>query len=151
MTRLDETAWFRAISHSDTELNPAATVEAIAAFESVWDISLPESHRQFLLRANGGVVGYVRLFGIGAADGLDLEEKIREIREYAQSTATGPVLPFANTWGGSYYCYDLATDANGDFPVLFWEHEYAEDDEYRHLLWRPFADNFNEFLLRVCE
>ncbi len=91
--------------------NPPAAGEAIAAFEAAHGIGLPAAHREFLLRANGGGVGYARLFGVGRPDFLDLDRQVAEMRPCIEGMADGPVLPFASDWGGSYFCYDLRRQA----------------------------------------
>lgn len=65
MPHFDGKAWAAIVAHEDTELDKPATAEAIAAFEAKYDFVLPDAHREFVLRGNGGVVGYVRLFGVG--------------------------------------------------------------------------------------
>src|SRR5262245_2707640 len=110
-------------------------------FEAHHDVALPPSHREFLMRGNGGVLGSVRLFGVARSDRLDLGERVSEMRAEIEGMADGPVLPFASDWGGSYFCYDLRgpKDANGEYPVLYWDHEYSEEPDDRPNLWSRFA------------
>jgi hypothetical protein len=150
MAWLDAATWDAVVAHEDTELEAAAAPEAIAAFESALGVALPPSHRAFLLRSNGGVIGYVRLFGVGRADALDLGQQVAEMRPYLEGMADGPILPFASDWGGSYFCYDVRrADSAGEFPVLLWNHEYSEEAEDRPMLWSEFAPDFVGFVRRV--
>jgi hypothetical protein len=49
---------------------------------------------------------------------------------YIAGIEEGRVLPFANDWGGSYFCFDLTKKSkDGEYPVLFWNHEYSEEPE----------------------
>src|SRR5262249_20348321 len=107
MSHIDERLWAEGVAAEGTEVDAPAAGEAIAACEAVHGIGLPAAHREFLLRANGGVVGYARLFGVGRSDFLDLDRQVAEMRPYIERMADGPVLPFASDWGGSYFCYDL--------------------------------------------
>jgi hypothetical protein len=150
MARFNNKTWAAVMNHEDTDLAPPATPDAIAAFEAKHSLVLPPSHREFLLRHNGGIVGYVRLFGVGRTDFLDLAHKVAEMRPYIQATADSPVMPFASDWGGSYYCYDLARMVvSGEYPVLFWNHEHSEEPDDRPMLWSVFAPNFVAFIKQV--
>ena len=150
MPRLDDKTWAAVTAHEDTALDPPASANAIAAFQTGYGFVLPASHREFLSRGNGGVVGYVRLFGVGRSDALDLGGQVSEMRAELESMADGPVFPFASDWGGSYFCYDLRWPAaDGEYPVLYWEHEYSEEPDDRPLVWSEFAPGFAAFVQRV--
>jgi hypothetical protein len=152
MAHFDDKTWNAILAHEDTQLDPPATPKSLAAFEAKFGFVLPEAHREFLLRGNGGVVGYSRLFGVGRKDALDLGRQLSDVRAEIEAMADGPVLPFANDWGGSYFCYDLRKPAGArGYPVLFWEHEYAEEPEDRPLLWSRFAPNFVAFIKKVTK
>ncbi|QDV51011.1 SMI1/KNR4 family protein [Gimesia fumaroli] len=150
MGALNEKILAAVLAHEDTNLSPPATVKAIDAFEKKHNFRFPLSHREFLLQGNGGEVGYARLFGVGESDHMSLEWHVTEMRPELESMAQGPVMPFANDWGGSYFCYDLQkADSNGEYPVLFWNHEYSEEPEDLPLVWSDFAANFVEFLQKI--
>lgn len=150
MGHIDEGLWAAVLDAEHTELDPPATEEAVAAFEVAHGVPLPATHREFLLRGNGGAVGYVRLFGVGRADFLDLGRQVSEMRPEIEQMADGPIFPFAEDWGGSYFCYDLSRPGEeGRFPVLFWNHEYSEEPDDRPMLWSEFAPDFAAFLRKV--
>jgi hypothetical protein len=150
MDHIDGRLWADVLAAEDTELGPPASGDAVAVFERMLGLSLPPSHREFLLRANGGIVGYARLFGVGRSDYLDFGRKVSEMRHEIEAMAGGPILPFASDWGGSYFCYDLRRPAEmGQFPVLLWNHEYSEEPEDRPMLWSEFAADIVGFLRRV--
>ena len=149
MASFDE-IWTAATAHEDTKLAPPASADAITAFEARHGFTLPPSHREFLLRANGGVVGYARLFGVGGAVPFDLDQAAVQMQPYIGGIAEGRVYPFANDWGGSYFCYDLQRPRpDGEYPVLLWNHEYAEEPEDRPMLWSEFAPTFEAFVRDV--
>ncbi len=150
MAILTDEIWSLVLAHPDTKLNPPAYSVRISRFEQEYNFRFPESHRAFLLRANGGEVGYIRLFTVGLARVLDMSQKVPEMLPYLETTAPGPILPFANTWGGSYYCYDLSNQSpDGEYPILFWDHEYSEEPDDLPMLWSEHSPNFVEFLRQV--
>ena len=152
MALIDENTWSTILAHEDTELLPPADAASIEAFETEQGFRLPDVHREFLLRGNGGVIGYARLFGIGGDDALDLGQQLSAMRSYIQESADGPVFPFANDWGGSYFCYDLRKPGGpkGD-PVLFWNHELSEEPDDRPMLWSEYAPDFVAFVKEVID
>jgi hypothetical protein len=150
MNHIDEGLWAEVMAAEDTDLGPPGSGEAIASFEALHGVALPAAHREFLLRANGGIVGYARLFGVGRADFLDLDRQVSEMRTEIEGMADGPILPFASDWGGSYFCYDLRRPGEtGQFPVLLWNHEYSEEPDDRSMLWSEFAPNFVAFVKQI--
>jgi hypothetical protein len=152
MTYFDKETWARIRAHEDTELDAPATPEAMAAFEAKHGVALPAAHREFLMTSNGGLVGYVKLFGVGRGDFLDLEGQTREMGAEIGKTAEGPVLPFACDWAGGYYCYDLRKPAAPEgYPVLYWDHEYSEEPDDLPMLWSEYAPDFVSFVTKVLE
>jgi hypothetical protein len=152
MPHFDEDSWSSIVASEDTELGLPATDNAIAEFQAKHGFVLPEAHREFLLRANGGVVGFVRLFGVGRNDSLELGHQITLMRAYIEKMAEGPILPFASDWGGSYFCYDLQKPVTAKgYPVLYWHHEYSEEPSDRPMLWSIYAPDFVCFIKNVIE
>ena len=152
MTHLDDETWMKLLKHPDAQLGLPATPESLAPFESSHGFALPLSHRQFLLRANGGILGYVRLFGVDRDDALDLSSVIRNMQGELERAAHRRVIPFASDWGGSYYCYDVVRANNSEeTPILYWNHEYSEEPADWPLLWSDFAPDFVTFVRRVIE
>ncbi|MFH1304176.1 MAG: SMI1/KNR4 family protein [Planctomycetota bacterium] len=150
MTAFDDKIWAAVLANEDSKLSPPAFVEDIASFEAKHNFILPLSHREFLLRGNGGTVGGVRLFGVALPNALDLDRQVSEMRPEIEGMANGPVIPFASDWGGSYFCYDLQKPGcDGEFPVLYWNHEYSEEPEYLPMVWSGFALGFMEFIEKV--
>src|SRR5580765_7042590 len=80
MPHFDDKTWARILASENTELDVPAKPKAIAEFEAKCDFVLPDAHREFLLRGNGGVVGLARLFGVGRDDALDLRRQIADMR-----------------------------------------------------------------------
>jgi len=152
MPHFDDKTWARILASENTELDVPAKPKAIAEFEAKCDFVLPDAHREFLLRGNGGVVGLARLFGVGRDDALDLRRQIADMRADIEGMAEGPILPFASDWGGSYFCYDLRKPPNAKgYPVLFWNHEYSEEPDDRPMVWSSYAPNFEAFITKVIK
>jgi len=144
--------WSAILAHEDTELNPGATREAINAFESECSFVLPDAHREFLLRCNGGIVGYCRLFGVGSKDYFDLKCQVIDMSQYIEGLIEKSVFPIASDWGGSFFCYDLRSPLTPlDYPVLYWNHEYSEEPEYQSEVWSEFAPNFVSFIEMILK
>jgi hypothetical protein len=57
MPHFDDKIWATILASEDTELDVPATQMAIATFEAKCEFVFPDSHREFLLQGNGGVVG----------------------------------------------------------------------------------------------
>ncbi len=152
MPHFDDKAWAAVLKHEDTKLDKPVTPDAMDAFEANHKLKLPDANREFLLKGNGGVVGIVRLFGIGRDDHLDLARQLAEMRADIEGMADGPVLPFASDWGGSYFCYDLRKAATPKgYPVLYWNHEYSEEPDDRPMLWKKYAPDFVGFIKKVIK
>jgi hypothetical protein len=152
MPHFDDKTWAAILAHEDTELHKPAIAKAITAFEGKHKFVLPDAHQGFLLRGNGGVVGMIRLFGVGRKDHLDLGRQLKDMRSDIEGMADGPVLPFASERGGSYFCYDLTKAATPKgYPVLFWNHEYSEEPDDRPMVWSRFAPNFVGFIKKVIK
>jgi cell wall assembly regulator SMI1 len=142
-------------AHEDSELGPPAGTEAISAVEEKLGVALSPSHRQFLSWANGGVVGFVQVFGVdceGSEYSMDLIAKVSQMRPHIEGIEEGKVLPFGADWGGNYLCFDLTKRApDGEYPVLYWCHEFSEEPEDAEHLWSKVGDNFSEFLKWAIE
>lgn len=147
MTAFDDRLWAAVLAHEDTNLYSPALAEDIRSFEAKHEFALPPSHREFLLRGNGGVVGGIRLFGVALPNALDLDRQVTEMRPELEGMSHGPVIPFASDWGGNYFCYDLQKPGrDGEYPVLCCDHEYSEEPEDLPMAWSGFALDFKEFI-----
>jgi hypothetical protein len=151
---VDSQIWKEILAHPETKLNPPVSVEIIYAFEQEQKIILPKSHREFLERANGGIIGwlYVRIFSIATNNALDFTENIKFLGQHVKGTIEKEVLPFAYDAGGSLFCYHLRAPVEAyNYPVLYWNHEYSEEPEDEKWLWSSYASDFNGFLHRIIE
>ena len=153
MPIFDDKTWSKILKHKYTELGPPATAKAIAVFEARHRFALPEAHREFLLRANGGIiVGVIKLFGVGRRDSLDLGRQLKKMRPKLEATSAGPVFPFACDGGDNYLCYDLRKPAMpSGYPVLMCHNEYSEKPADRYSLWVKFTRNFRGFIKYIIE
>lgn len=53
--------------------------------------------------------------------------------------------------GGDYVCFDLREKSDdGEYPVLYWNHEESEGGDPERL-WKRLADNFADFIQESYE
>jgi hypothetical protein len=150
MNHIDDATWQAILNHPDANLHEPASADAIARAERELSIALPEAHREFLLKVNGGVVGFARVFGVGRDDYFDLARRIKDVQPHLDPGLEKVYFPFANDWGGNYFCYDLRCPPMPEgYPVSYWNHEFAESPEDQDKLWWPFAKEFIDFLHEV--
>lgn len=149
MSHFTPADWHAILSRDDTKLDGPASDADLAGFERATGLVLPQSYKEFLRRGNGGLLADYRLFGVNRSDMLNLRRQAEENRPELEATSRGAVLPFASDWGGCYFCFNLDAGVGGEYPVLFWNFEYAEEAETRHLVWSVVADDFVAFVRRV--
>jgi hypothetical protein len=120
-----------------TDKGPRLDEKRLAAFEARRGVRLPEEHRRFLLRTNGGIpdpeVGFAFVEDGRPSDSvLDqfyMLKKSAEDRglDDAIDTFVAPgrmpphLLPFACDQFGNQLCLSLGSSDNG--AVYFWNHE----------------------------
>lgn len=139
------------VAAGESSLAAGATAATLEALELRLGLALPPSHRTLLGRTNGGLLGGWRFFSVGKLEGApwgDLEEHGREIMgRYVPEIARREVLAFATDWGGDLVCFDLRRRrADGECPVVLWQHEYAEEPEEADEVWVARGDDLLAFL-----
>ena len=103
---------------------------AIHLCEEKLGAKLPESYKLFLLR-----FGYIEwiddLSGLvsgcppGEAD--DIVNRVTEIRQHMYPNPPSFLIPFHGDGFGNEYCLDTREMNDGEYPVVFWNHEQGED------------------------
>ncbi len=137
--------------------NEPTTLGAIEKFERERSLDLPESYKNFLLAANGGVpetlmfpIQGFALNPFGAVQvffGVDAKfptSDLAKVYEMYQGGMPKGLVPIACTGGDDFICFDLR---GGTDAVSYWDKrpfwgtgEWRESDLYR------VADSFEEFL-----
>ncbi|HVK04609.1 MAG TPA: SMI1/KNR4 family protein [Armatimonadaceae bacterium] len=149
---------------AETEAAPGLSAAVIEAAQREVGFRFPPSYVQFLRLFNGGEFRYVLIHHVDteaareeaeqAEADLDrvggLTEWAETARDLVPEIAEGRIYPFGRDWAGSYFCFDTSQPGpDAEYPVLIWNHEYAEDPESASLLWGRQADNFALFLENV--
>jgi hypothetical protein len=149
LARAHGTLWAAVFFDPFTDLHRPAAPEAIVAFEAAAGVSLPPGHREFLRRADGGQAGYILYFAVADERGEHLAWHAAHTRPDCERTAGRPVFPFARSWGRDHYFHDLSRPrAEGDYPVLCWDHAAADRGDDPSEIWSEVAPGFLEFLAR---
>ena len=145
-------------SHPDTDVGEGATAAQIEAAQSEAGFTFPTSYVEFLQHFNGGTISYMRLFGVGRTDELNLITARNEMAEYIPAVKAGNMFPFAKDWGGSCECFDLTfhgtgepNDDAGEFPIYFWNHEFSEERADEPYVWSCCHASFPEFIRSLYE
>lgn len=139
-------------THADTDAHPPATTSDISAAEVALGFNLPPEYAEFLLRFNGGVFSYARIFGVNRNDYFDIKERGDSMAEFILGSETRQLYPFASDWGGSYFCFNLADrSSSGQCPIVFWNHEYSEEPDDAEYLWSDVSHDFGGFLQKLYE
>jgi hypothetical protein len=147
LARAHETLWAAVCFDPSTSLHCPAAPEAVVAFEAAAGVNLSSSHREFLRRADGGQAGGVLYFAVASERGEHLAWHAAHTRPNFERTAGRPVFPFAKNWGGDHYCYDLSRPrAEGDYPVLCWDHAADDRGDDPLAIWSEVAPGFLEFV-----
>jgi len=79
-------------------------------------------------------------FGLDEGDSSDQLDRVYELVGDVLPTAT---LPFAEDWGGNFYCLILSGPKTGQ--VVWWSHERDPDDD----AVEPVATSVSEFYTRL--
>lgn len=134
----------------ESSLHAGAAAKALDALERRLGLALPPSHRAFLGRTNGGLLGMWRFFSAGKVEKVpfDIEGHGRGFMgTVVPEIARGEVLAFATDWGGDLVCFDLRRRrADGECPVLLWQHDYAEEPETADEVWVESVEDLPAFL-----
>ncbi len=132
-----------------------ATDSELETAQRQMGINFSPSHIQFLKRLNGGWCFGLRFLGVNQpvmeAEGFqtitDFRQAVSDSGKYIPEVAVTKVLPFANDWGGDWYCCDLTqVDEYGEYPILQWQHEMTEEPDLVDLRWVVRSPNFAEFV-----
>jgi hypothetical protein len=151
--KLDDAVVERVEKHPEASMDPPARVGQIQCASDRLGFPFPPSYVRFLTYWNGGELNGIRFCACdkpGTNAVFDLFGEARPMREYIEGMHEGDVYPFACNYGGDWYCFDLRhPTGDGEFPILRWNHEAAEEPGEE--LWTPEAPDFGAFLARVAD
>lgn len=97
-------------------------------------LALPKSYIQFLRAFDGGEFHFGRMHCIteNGAGWFDFRLQLKDFFSMAPMMGVRNVLPFARSYGGDVYCFDLANVKNGEPAIVEYDHEGSDDQELIH-------------------
>jgi len=129
----------------------APTFEEIARAESQLGSPLPPAFKIFLAEAGSYQLPYLEIFWVGD-DSLgygNLIEANRSEREDVEPALPPFLITFHNNGMGDQICFDTRFPrSDGEFPIVFWDHEQSADQEIDPIA-ACFADWFYDEAQRV--
>lgn len=110
----------------DNCLGDGATESEVAELERELGVTLPASYRRFL-QEFGFTFWPDFVYGIahGKLPGMRVLWQTRIERHEVEPPLPAHLVPFSPDGWGNHYCLDTAQLAEGECPVVFWDHEAA--------------------------
>jgi cell wall assembly regulator SMI1 len=110
---------------TDKECGSGASPEQVRQAEVSLGVSLPSSYRHFLERFGWGRFSCEQLYGLGTdvPIHLDLVRNTRAERETMVPALPTCLIPVMNDGAGNHFCLDTSQTAEGECPLVFWDHE----------------------------
>lgn len=108
-------------------VKPLILPNSVDKFEQDYEITLPDSLKEFITNNNGGRPS---LDIIKTEDGREVEikallsfnkedtENIYKVIEYFNEQFNSKIVPIATEPSGDYFCIDITNDS-----IVYWEHE----------------------------
>lgn len=111
----------------------------------MFNCPFPPSFVQFQTQL-GSVISYPELIG-WAVDDIPFGFCVESLESIVETsiTCSWPVArflsPFMQDEDGNFYCFDSRNpDKNGEFPVVFWDHDEGGILEVEHYYWSCFVE-----------
>lgn len=116
-------------------VGPGASDSDIEQLEQTLAITLPQSYKAFLRVFDGGQFNFGRMHCISekGAGWHDFLQQLENFFTYHPILGVRSLVPFASSYGGDVYCFDLADSENGECPILEFDHEGSDDQELRRV------------------
>lgn len=114
-------------------VGPGASPSDVENLEQTLAVKLPDSYKAFLQIFDGGQFNFGRLHCIteNGAGWHDLIQQLENFFSYHPILGARSLFPFASSYGGDVFCFDLSSMKDGECPVLEFDHEGADDQELR--------------------
>lgn len=128
----------RLLSFEFKEFGSGISDAEIATAETVLELRVEGSYRQFLRKFGWGSVEHLELYGLGGPPHLDLIRVTISERAEMEPPLPAHFLPVMNDGGGNLFCLD--TNIKKEPPVVFWDHngdrnQIAEIEGVSFTLW----------------
>lgn len=153
MTRIEEAiSALKAKSIANPRVASAPTEAQIREAEAELGLDFPPSFRTFLQFAGAYQLPYWETYWVGD-EGLgyrNIVEANRCERNEAEPALPPFLVAFHNNGSGDQLCFDTRRcDENGEYPIVFWDHEESQEDNLANLA--KVATNFAEWLMEDVE
>lgn len=136
--------------------------ETISTIETIYDVTLPPTYKEFLLHYGGSFIKEDRMYQpiekspITHKDGFnsisffygitnDSFSIEKAIQDYLEKIGTG-VMPIADAYGGDLICLGLKEEYRD--KIYYWYHEEETIGEDGKELFYLIANNFEEFIMK---
>jgi hypothetical protein len=132
------------------DLAPMPSQEQLRAAEARLEARFPPSFLEFLREAGACQLPFWQTYWVGD----DLGKRDIVAANYAQRGAKSPLpcflIAFHNNGCGDQLCFDTRRQSkDGEYPVVFWDHEITLEDNLADLF--VVADDFAEWLEQEVE
>ncbi len=130
----DAIAALRANSIAEPRVGPPPSDEQIATAESQLGCKFPPSYVRFLAEGGAYQLPFWQPYWVGPCEREDIVEANRREREEAASPLPEYLVSFHNNSMGDQLCFDARSpDEQGEYPVVFWDHEISAEENIAEL------------------
>jgi len=125
----------------DKDLGDGASMDAIQTAERELGVKFPNDYEAYLRTYGWARLIYDELYGIGDSVPSHLNLTMNTLRERTDFRPCLPnhLVPVMPDGAGNHYCLDLSKTESGACPVVFWDHDEAEDQTPR-IVGKSFSD-----------
>lgn len=125
------------------EGTPAPGIAELQLYLKGLGMRLPEDYVLFLEEFDGGefLFGRMHCITTNGAGFFHFKEELEQFFENVPGARKAKFLPFADDYGGNFYCFDTKSFKQDRCPVVLWVHELEEEQEPETI-----AESFQEFI-----
>jgi hypothetical protein len=124
--------------------------DMIASAEEKLGCKFPPSFLIFLEKAGSYQLPFWETYWVGSCEREDIVEANQFEREESSSPLPSYLVSFFNNGMGDQHCFDTRkSDNNGEYPIVFWDHELSQEENLSEL--EVIADDFSEWLMDEVE
>ncbi len=133
-------------SISKPRIGPAPSAEMINDAETKLGFKFPPSFLIFLEQAGSYQLPFWEPYWVGPCERRDIVEANLFERKESSSPLPSYLVSFFNNGIGDQFCFDTRkSDFNGEYPIVFWDHEISSEENLAEL--EVVDSNFAEWLM----
>lgn len=144
ITTIDEAvAALKAKSIAEPRVGPPPSPEQIADAEAQLECKFPPSYLRFLSAAGSYQLPFWEPYWVGPCQRQGIVEANQREHRDVPSPLAPFLVSFFNNGMGDQLCFDTRTvDENGEYPIVFWDHELSQEENLADLdiVAHTFAD-----------